>query len=308
MTSVVEPAHAVLPGAMKTTWRAVDGVRMHAVVAGNGPPVVLVHGYGVSGAYMLPLARLLSGSLYALVPDLPGQGKSESMHGGCGIDELADMLGRWIEAAGLIRPAIVANSMGCQIATSLAVQRPNRVGPMVLIGPTVDPSRRRARRQLLSAVRDSGREPFALLALAARDNASVGIRPLLATARSALADRIEERLPRIEQPTVVVHGEEDGFVGLDWAERAASLLPRGRLVVIPGEPHAVHYTRPGLVAEIVLDLLGEERDDRVRELGRRLQHRDVPAWNEHDAGARQGAVPLLGEPSGHEVVAFAPHE
>src|SRR5207249_10077628 len=120
------------------------------VAAGDGPPVVLVHGYGVSGAYMLPLARLLSSSLYALVPDLPGQGKSESANGSCGIDELAEMLGLWIDASGLIRPVIVANSMGCQIVTKLAVQRPSRVGPMVLIGPTVDPSRRRARRQLMS--------------------------------------------------------------------------------------------------------------------------------------------------------------
>src|SRR5207248_8397685 len=169
-----------------------------------------------------------------------------------------------------------------------------------LIGPTIDPARRGARRQLLSALRDSGREPLSLLALAARDNAAVGIRPLLATARSALLDRIEDRLPQIDQRTVVVLGAEDGFVGREWAERAASLLPRGRLVVIPGEPHAVHYTRPQLVADIVLDLLGEERVDEGRKLARRLQHRHVPAWNELDTRARQSSVPLLREPHGHE--------
>src|SRR5204862_1922353 len=99
----------------RTLWNQGGASRMHADVVGDGPPVVLVHGYGVSGAYMLPLARLLSSSLYALVPDLPGQGKSESANGSCGIDELAEMLGLWIDASGLIRPVIVANSMGCQI-------------------------------------------------------------------------------------------------------------------------------------------------------------------------------------------------
>ena len=257
---------------MRTTWTNVGGVRIHAVSGGDGPPVVLVHGYGVSGAYMLPLARLLAHSVSASVPDLPGQGRSDRLRGGGGIPELADLLGEWLDAVHLIRPAVVANSMGCQIVTELAVRRPEHVGPMVLVGPTVDPSRRRKRHQLFGALRDSAREPFSLLALAARDKAAVPIGALLGTARSALSDRIEERLPHVEQPTVVVLGEADGFVGREWAERATALLPRGRLVVIPGEPHAVHYTRPHLVAEIVLDLLLEERAD-----GGRERHAGPPA-------------------------------
>ncbi|MGG7379609.1 alpha/beta fold hydrolase, partial [Escherichia coli] len=90
----------------------------------------------------------------------------------------------------------------------------------------------------------SAREPLPLLALAARDGASMGIRALLATARSVLADRIEQRLPLIEQPTLVLRGEEDPFVSPEWAAQVVALLPRGRLVVVPREPHAVHYTRP----------------------------------------------------------------
>jgi pimeloyl-ACP methyl ester carboxylesterase len=129
---------------------------------------------------------------------------------------------------------------------------------MVLVGPTIDPSRRDAPHQLFDALRDSAREPFALLALAARGHASVGIRGLVSTARLALADRIEERLPLIGQPTVVVRGGEDGFAGPQWVERVADLLPNGRLVVVPGEPHAVHYTRPELIGRIVGELLVEE--------------------------------------------------
>ena len=179
---------------------------------------------------------------------------------------------------------------------------------MVLVGPTVDPARRAARHQLICGGRDSAREPFAVVALAARGNATVGIRDLLSTARSALADRIEERLPQLDQPTVVVVGERDGFVGIDWAERAAALLPRGRLVVVPGEPHAVHYTRPDLVAEIVRGLLVEEREHRARELPRRLEHRNVAALEEHEPRERECALPLLGNPERHEVVPLSPHD
>jgi pimeloyl-ACP methyl ester carboxylesterase len=167
--------------------------------------------------------------------------------------------------------------MGCQIVTDLAARQPEAVGSMVLIGPTVDPARRRAPHQLLDALRDSSREPFALLVRAARDDSGVGIRTLLSTGRAVLADRIEERLPSIEQPTVVVYGENDGFVGPDWAERVAALLPRGRLVFVRGEPHAVHYTRPDLIAQIVYDLVFEEEEHVSGKLARRLEHRNVPA-------------------------------
>ena len=296
------------PSVLRTVWTEVRGARMHAVAIGAGTPVVLVHGYGVSGAYMLPLARSLAGSFSAFVPDLPGQGKSEQLRGAISLAEHADSLGAWIEANELVRPAFVANSMGCQVVTELAVRRPEEVGPMVLVGPTVDPARRGRRHQLFSALRDSAREPFSLIALAARDDLAAGPRVLLSTARAVLADRIEERLPLIEQPTVVVHGDQDAFVGREWAERVATLLPRGRLQVVPGEPHAVHYTRPELVAALVRELLVEEGDHRVGKLARSLQHRHVPALEKGEPRVGERLSPLFRDVERHEPVARAPDE
>jgi 2-hydroxy-6-oxonona-2,4-dienedioate hydrolase len=292
----------------RSMWRTIDGVRIHALVSGEGQPVVLVHGYGLSGAYMLPLARELGGSCTTYAPDLPGQGKSDTPREALAISALADLLGDWIDAVGLGRPAVVANSFGCQIVTDLAVRRPASVGPLVLIGPTIDPTQRRGRRQLAAALRDSAREPFSLLAIAARDNAQTGIGNLLATARLALRDRIEERLPALTQPAVVVWGDKDGFVSRAWAERVAALLPRGRLVVVPGEPHAVHYTRPVLVADIVLGLLAEEAEDLGSDLLGGLEHGDVAARDVRDARSREDAVPLVGDARGHEPVTVAPQQ
>jgi 2-hydroxy-6-oxonona-2,4-dienedioate hydrolase len=230
---------------------------------------VFVHGYGISGWYFVPLAQILSADCASYAPDLPGSSAR--------IAELAELLGAWIDVVGLQRPVIVANSMGCQIVTQLAVLRPERVGPMVLVGPTVDPDRRGARRQMYGILRDTAREPVALLGTVAKEGARQDVRRLIAAARSALADRLEDRLPLIDQPTVVVHGGLDGLVSRDWAERVAALLPRGRLVAVPDEPHATHFTRPDLVAEIVRDLIAEELAERSSELAGRLPHRDMAA-------------------------------
>ena len=144
--------------------------------------------------------------------------------------------------------------------------------------------------------------------MASRANAAAGLRHLLPAARSALADRIEERLPKLDQRVVVVLGENDGFIGREWATEAVALLPRGRLVVVPGEPHAVHYTRPDLVADIVRALLVEEREDAVGKLARRLEHGDVPAVNVHDSGLADQFVPLRGNSRRDEAVALSPYE
>ena len=281
---------------MSELWLDVAGARMHAQVLGAGPPVVLLHGYGVSGTYMLPLARELADSYRVLVPELPGQGKSEPRPGLRSVRELAGALAAWLEAAELEQPAVVANSLGCQVVTELAVRDPKRVGPLVLVGPTVDPARRRGRHQLFAALRDCAREPLQLVGIAAMDDVGVGMRRLVATARAALDDRIEERLPLVEQPTVVVRGGADGFVSADWAEQVASLLPDGRLVVVPGEPHAAHFTRPEAVGGIVRELLAEESRYAVGDRGRLLEHRHVPARQQLQPRMGNEALPLLGDP------------
>jgi 2-hydroxy-6-oxonona-2,4-dienedioate hydrolase len=301
---------ACKPGAfvVQSVWSDVLASRMHAVVVGDGAPVVLVHGFGVSGAYMLPLARALAASFSAFVPDLPGQGKSTSLRGQVGVTQLALALGAWVEAEGLTRPAFVANSMGCQVVTELAARRPAQVGPMVLIGPTIDPARRAARRQLVSALRAAAREPFSLIALAARDERSAGARALLSTARAVLADRIEDRLPLIEQRTLVVYGDKDSFVGREWAERVATLLPRGRLRIVSGEPHAVHYTQPELVARLVRELVIEEGQHAGCQLRRRLEHGNVSATKVRQPDVDHGLAPLFRNSERHEAVALSPDE
>ncbi len=228
---------------------------IHSRVGGTGLPVVLVHGYGVSGRYLMPLARVIAARCAAYVPDLPGRGRRGRPAAATGIGDLADVLGDWLDVAGLSSPALVANSMGCQIVTELAVRRPHRVGPLVLIGPTIEPARRAARHQIIRALHDSRYEPAGLVTLAVRDTARRGVAGLRATARSALADRIEERLPHVRQRTVVVHGGKDRLISRRWAEEVAGLLPHGRLVVVPDGSHAVPYTHPWLVAGVVEHLI-----------------------------------------------------
>jgi pimeloyl-ACP methyl ester carboxylesterase len=245
---------------LKPTWTNLGPLLVHARVAGppDAPPLVLLHGLGVSGTYMVPLAQQLAGRWRVLVPDLPGFGASDAPRRALSVRGLASALRAWLDAEELPRVTLVANSLGCQVAIDVAARDPDRFERLVLMGPTVDPRYRSFGRHTPRFFVDALREPASLVGIIAVDYARFGPLRFAATARSALDDRPEDKVGRIDAPTLVVKGGRDGFVSAAWCERLASGLARGELVVVPGEPHAVHYTAPGRVAALV-----QEHADRV---------------------------------------------
>lgn len=182
------------------------------------------------------------------VVDPPGFGVSGEPATRLDLAGQASTLASWLTAIGLERAVWVGHSFGSQIAAELAVRRPEAVERLVLVSPTVDRSARSMGAQLARLLYDSAREPPGLLPLLAREYLKAGARTLLHIGRLALRDQIEKKLPAIEVPTLVVRGEKDPLVSARWAEEVTRLLPLGRLVVIPGAPHAVPYAAPCALA------------------------------------------------------------
>jgi 2-hydroxy-6-oxonona-2,4-dienedioate hydrolase len=241
---------------VRSAWYRVGGLRLHARVAtdrapAGAPAIVLVHGFGVSSRYLVPVARELAAGYRVYAPDLPGFGHSAKPRRARDLPELADALAAWMEAAGIERATLLGNSFGCQVVAELALRHPGRIERAVLIGPTVDPAGRTVRQQLWRLFLDVFREPWPLIPLQACDYARHGPRRGLATLRAMLGDRIEAKLPRVRVPTLVIRGGRDPIVPQRWAEEAARLLPAGRLVVIPGAGHAVNYSAPRALARAV---------------------------------------------------------
>lgn len=177
----------------------------------------------------------------------------------------------------MTRPAVlVANSLGAQLALELAVRRPELVESLVLVGPTGDPDRGQLVPQVVRLLACAAVEPPRLVPLVARDYARWGAPRLLRTARSMLEHRVDGLLARVAAPVTVVRGSHDPICSARWAERVASGVPAGRLVVVPGAAHAVHWSHPEVVARIVDELIVEEGQHDLRERRGRLDHRGVP--------------------------------
>jgi 2-hydroxy-6-oxonona-2,4-dienedioate hydrolase len=219
--------------------------------ADDGPPAVLVHGLVVSSRYHVPLGDRLAPRRPVLAPDLPGFGASDRPRGHPDTRTLGQLLARWLLVADVGPVALVANSYGCQIATHTALAHPDLVERLVLLGPTMDPRGRRVGEQLRRWARESRTQTSALQRILLRDHARAGPRRALATFRHALADRIEDRLPHLEMPALVVRGTRDPIVPQRWAEEAAERLPDGQLAVLPGATHAINHEQPAQTARVL---------------------------------------------------------
>lgn len=227
----------------------VRGVRMHArawsgLHSGDSEgvrDVVLVHGLGVASRMCRPVALQLAGRYRVWAPDLPGFGRS-GKRGVPSIDEHADYLAAWLRGADLTEPVLVGTSVGSQVAAAAAHRHPGCCDLLVLGAPTVDAGRRSWLQQLgrWPAERQSNR----LRLLITADFARAGIPRVVRTFGRALNDRIEDRMPAIDQPVLVCWGTRDPLLSRAWVERLAELPRRGALAVLPGGRHALSHDSP----------------------------------------------------------------
>jgi 2-hydroxy-6-oxonona-2,4-dienedioate hydrolase len=227
-------------------WLQVDGLRIYAHAsqqpAAHPLPVVLVHGYGMSSGYMVPLAKRLAADYRVYAPDLPGHGRSDDPGRTLSIRELADFLAAWLDAAGIGKAAFLGNSMGCQILAELAVRHPERVDRLILVGPTVDPAARTFLQELPRFLKTAFAERPSIVLMVMRAYFRAGFRRLRQEMRFALADRIEQKLAQISVPSLVVRGERDAVVPQAWAEEVARKLRAGEVRVIRSKGHALNYS------------------------------------------------------------------
>jgi 2-hydroxy-6-oxonona-2,4-dienedioate hydrolase len=250
------PPLAATSGRLVEAWYPVRGLRLRARISADPPEdtsaIVLVHGLAVSSRYHVPLAEHLAPYAPVFVPDLPGYGRSDHPSGhDLTVPELGDILLAWMDRAGLERPHLIGNSFGCQVIAELAARRPDRVGRIVLQGPTMDP---RARTFVQQALRWLAITPFERSAegwVLLRDVWDLGPRRTIGMIQQALRDPIEQKLSRVTVDALVVRGTRDWIVPQRWAEEATLLLPRGQLVVIEGAAHTINYSQPAWLVQAI---------------------------------------------------------
>ncbi|HVM11830.1 MAG TPA: alpha/beta fold hydrolase [Actinomycetota bacterium] len=243
---------------------------------GDGPPVVLLHGFPTSSHLWRDLLPMLSVRMRALAPDLPGYGASERRaEADSGIPALAAAVRELLDHLGIERAALVGHDIGGAIAQILALE--GRAEALVVIdGVTigVEPSEPM---RVLQATPDRLATPeLAELTVRTAFDLGMGQRarlpeeelevflrpwredpPALLRAARALTetglDGRREDLAALDIPAFVVWGEDDAFLPARHAEELWETLPDAGIALLPGCGHYVTED----AAETVLPLVSQ---------------------------------------------------
>ncbi len=123
---------------MRATWRTVDvdGAAVRVMEAGEGDPLLFLHGWGLTPrSYAQGITRLTGAGVKVIAPCLPGFGRSDGPSlGKVSMREYAARVGRLLDVMGIEHPVFVAgHSFGGGVAIQLATDRPERVRSLTLV-------------------------------------------------------------------------------------------------------------------------------------------------------------------------------
>jgi pimeloyl-[acyl-carrier protein] methyl ester esterase len=250
---------------------------LYTQTSGDGPDLVLVHGWGLHGGIWDSLLPLLEPVFRVTRVDLPGHGRSR-WHAETTLDDLAAA----VLAVAPARADWLGWSLGSLVVTRAALAAPARIGQLVLLAGTPCFVRRpdwQAAMQpgLLDSFAADLQQDYAAtlnrflsLQVHGSENAGPVLRELrarllehgapdagaLAAGLGILRDTdLRDRLPQLAQRVLFLMGARDTLVPVAAGQQAAQLVADGRSRVIDGAGHAPFIARPEAVAGAVREFL-----------------------------------------------------
>ncbi len=218
----------------------VDGLEVACETHGDGPPLLLLHGAASAGNAWSLNVGVLSNRFNCIVPDLPGCGQSPPPPAFWSVAAYGRFLTRLLDVLGVDRAHVMGNSFGAVLAVELGATQPQRVDRLVLVAPPpVDAVHQgHTVRALMRLVDEDGKPRYttlsqmrmisphaseAMMALA-NENLAAGADVFFPVVAANATYPYSERVPRIQAPTLLVWGAQDGLVPLTAAPAWRELL------------------------------------------------------------------------------------
>lgn len=244
---------------------------------GNGPPLVLVHGYlGASDMWAQQIDHFRS-DFDVIAPDLPGFGGNTGMTGPDSIEEVSRRVLTFLNDVGVERFTLLGHSMGGMIAQQMVADAPDRIDKLICYGTgpvgvlpgrfeTIDESRGRLKRD---GVEKTARRIAATWfanganAEAFPACARLGFDVSLETALACLSawEKWDGRsaLNAVTCETLVVWGDRDKSYDWDQPQALWKGISGSNLAVLPGCAHNAHLEKPHLFNAILEDFISARK-------------------------------------------------
>lgn len=221
----------------------------------GSPPLVLIHGSGGTRLHWPPqLRRLPNYRVFSL--DLPGHGDSPG-EGETTIVGYVRRIVDWLDKQGIESAVLAGHSMGGAIAMTTALDEPDRVAGLVLVGTggrlrvtgeilqaAADPTRFEETVEVVTAWAFSDQAPEKIVSMA--KTRMLESRPEVIHGDFVACNQFDifDHLPEIQIPTLILCGEQDRLTPVKYARHLDKQIPESTLVLIEGAGHMVMLERP----------------------------------------------------------------
>jgi len=253
-----------LASALAERWTTVDDVKVYYRESRQPPPdagvMMHVHGFGLSGQYLMPTAAKLAGDFRTLVPDFPGFGRSGRSLDPLDVPDIAHAAARFLDERGVEKVTLVGNSMGCPVICEFAYLYPERLERAVLVSPAGGLHNQPLRRAVNQLAHDGLREPIRMLKVAVPDYVRFGIPSTFKMFRALTQYPSLKRLLDLKVPTLVVIGDRDPLMPSPARikEVASQTDNHVLIVVIEGAAHAINYSHSGELSHVIRQFMADK--------------------------------------------------
>jgi pimeloyl-ACP methyl ester carboxylesterase len=243
-----------------------DGINIYYEVHGEGPALILTHGYSSTSAMWKGQIEAFSQHHRLVLWDMRGHGQSDYPQDPQAYSEALTVgdIAALLDAVGAKRAIVGGLSLGGYMSLAFHRAHPERVSALLIVdtGPGFkkDDARDAWNRRALDTADRFEREGLEVLKAASRERSTVSHRDASGLARAArgmLTQRdagVIEALPGIRVPSLVVVGADDTPF-LAASDYMAAKIPGAGKVVIPGAGHAVNIDQPQAFIDAVLPFL-----------------------------------------------------
>jgi pimeloyl-ACP methyl ester carboxylesterase len=250
----------------------IDGRDVHYYTAGEGEPLVVIHGGAGDARSWWGNIKELSERYQVFAPDLPGYGSSQPLEGKYYIPELSDFIDKFAKFLHLEKFSIIGHSLGGGIALSYALKFPAKIKKLVLVDSLGLGREIALWLRLISlptvikifgslvgnAIKFAGwmlkqANPFELV---------LPVSPVFVRIGTSIANFhqqnlvLEKYLSKIKMPTMLVWGGRDPVVPVKQAYRAVKKIPNARLLVFKHSGHNVHREQLKNFSRLIYEFLG----------------------------------------------------
>ncbi len=246
---------AHVPNASGARYRVGARHDPYSSATGAGSSLVLLHGYGVSGAIWQRVLPLLAQHYQVIVVDLPGHGRSQ-FTGTWRLREIAPLLAGWLQQMELPPAVLIGHSMGGAIAIHLTASAPELVDRLILVNAAGLPLCAQfpilAARSIGSFFQPgNGSLPLQVL----RDHLCTSRRLLWQSAQEIARSDFRAELAMISVPTLIIWGERDLLLPLALGHELQTALPHATFVTMSQCGHRPMLTQPAMFSQTVLRFL-----------------------------------------------------